>query len=91
MGFDRSHYSAGDFPKKCVLTAKFAPTRHQKEDYFRSGDGLHERRGDIEYGMVPLYEFDDIEYRTLDWTRGVVGDSDGERATGIEGVEPFLR
>lgn len=39
--------------------------------------------------MVAVYEFDDIEYRSLDWTRRVAGDSDGAGDTGVEGVEPF--
>lgn len=46
---------------------------------------------DIEYGMVSIYEFDDIEYRSFDGTRGVVGHSDGSGDTSVEGVEPFLR
>jgi hypothetical protein len=41
--------------------------------------------------MVTVYEFNDIEYRTLDWTRGVAGVGDGSGDTGVEGVEPFLR
>jgi len=69
MGPYWSHYSACDLAAKCILTAKLAPTGYQKEDYLRPGDGLHEWRRDIEYGMVAVYEFDDVEYRSLDWTR----------------------
>ena len=91
MGPDGSHNSAGDFPTQCILPAEFTPTGYQKEDYFRSGDGLHERWGDFEYGMVAIYEFDDVEHWALDWTRRVVGDRDGSGDTGVEGVDPFLR
>lgn len=69
MGSYRSHGGAGDFAAKCIFTAKFASTGYQKEDCLRPSDGLHEWRRDIEYGMVSVYEFDDVEYRSLDWTR----------------------
>ena len=91
MGPCGSHHGTGDFPTQRILTAELTPTGYKKEDYHGPGDGLHERRRDIEYGMVSVYEFDDIEYRSLDRTRRVVGDSDGSGDTGVEGVEPFLR
>lgn len=91
MGPGRSHYSTRDFPTKCVLEAEFASARYQKEDCIRSSDGLHEWWRDIEFGMVAVYEFDDIEYRTFDRTGRVVGDSHGKGDTGVEGVESFLR
>ena len=91
MGSYGSHHSTSDFPAKCILTVKFASTGHQKEDHLRPSDGLHERRRDIEYGMVPIYEFDDVEYRSLDWTWGMAGHCDGSGYTSVEGVEPFPR
>jgi len=91
VGSYGSHHSTSDFSAECILTVKFASTGYQKEDHLRPSDGLHERRRDIEYGMVPVYEFDDIEYRSLDGTRGMAGHSDGSGYTGVEGVEPFPR
>jgi len=69
MGPYWSHYGACNLPTKRILAAKFTSTGYQEEDYLRSRDGLHEWRRDIEYGMVAVYEFDDVEYRSLDWTR----------------------
>lgn len=37
--------------------------------------------------MVAVYEFDDIEFRSLDWARRVVGHRDGSGDTGVESVE----
>ena len=91
MGFDGSHRSAGDFPPKCILAIEFAPTGYQKKDNLRPSDGVHEWRRDIEYGMVPVHEFDDIEYRSFHWSRRVVGHRDGAGDPGVEGVETFLR
>ena len=91
MGSYGSHHSTSDFPAKCILTVEFASTGYQKEDHLRPSDGLHERRRDIEYGMVAVYEFDDVEYRSLDWAWGMAGHSDGSGYTGVEGVEPFPR
>lgn len=87
MGPYGSHNGAGDLPTKRILTAEFTPTGYQKEDHLRSGDGLHEWGRDIEYGMVAVYEFDDIEYRSLDWARRVVSHCDGSGDTGVESVE----
>lgn len=86
LGPSRSHHRTGNFPTKCILPVKFTPTGYQKEDYLRSSDGLHEWRRDIEYGMVAVYEFDDDEYRTFDWTRRVAGDFDGSGTSSVEGV-----
>lgn len=91
MGSYGSYHSTSDLPAKCILTVKFASTGYQKEDHLRPSDGLHERRRDIEYGMVPVYEFDDIEYRSFDGTRGMAGHCDGSGYTSVKGVEPFPR
>ena len=37
--------------------------------------------------MVALYEFDDIEYRSLYWTGRVAGHCDGPGDTGVENIE----
>lgn len=40
--------------------------------------------------MVPVYEFDDIEFRPFHWTGRVVGHCDGSRDTSVEGIEGIL-
>ena len=87
LGPRRSDDGTCDVPAKCVLTAKFAPAGYQKEDYLGSGDGLHEWKRDSEYGMVAVYEFYDIEYRSCHWTGRVVGHRDGSGDTSVEGID----
>jgi hypothetical protein len=87
VGSDGPHYGAGDFPAKCILPVKLTSAGYKKEDNHGSSDGLHQWRRDIEYGMVAVYEFDDVEYRSFDRGRRVVGHRDGSGDTGAEGVE----